>query len=266
MESLVFLLFLSIIGLSTWITYEFGLNPDYYHCSSNNKQPYCNKYQSVGIGQIVSNDYKSDPVASYNYYTKIYHCNLHHVKYNDYPVGKVFNIYTTSIGSNVCVTEKYNNYYINTSTQNHVDSIPGIFVLIVIGYIVVLCIVMGIVIGPWIEKRERDRREREWFREREREQNQIDIEANIQPQKPQTNNKNQDKQNIYKIPNEKTQPLSNAVFSVDNKDECYKCLQPLTNGQPLENPPCRHLIHTKCYKELVSDGYVKCSICEQNFV
>lgn len=262
---LVFLLIIIIVGLSTWITYEFGLNPDYYHCSSNkNNQPYCNKYQSVGIGKIVSNDYKSDPLASYSNNTQLYHCNLHHVEYNDYPVGKVFNIYTTSIGSNVCVTEEYNNYYINKSTQNHVDAIPVYIYLIALGYIFVILIVLTI-IGPWREERKRAIT-RERVRVREREQNQIDIEANIQPQKSQTNNKNQDKQNIYKIPNETTQPLSNVVFSIDNKDECYKCLQPLTNGQSLENPPCRHLIHTKCYKELVSDGYVKCSICEQNFV
>lgn len=274
-------------GVLTWITYKNEILPK-YNCSDGSKFHYCNKYVSGGIGEIISNNYQNEIIAKYPWNDKIFKCNLHHVNYNDYPIGTKLNIYVKKDDSTTCVTEEYNDNFINNTTKKYKACVKGFSFLLCIAYVYAI----GFVCSPCIyvieenennqnriqrnnntintnnntnNNEERIHDDPTYFEEEEN-----DLEANHSPKIIPTNNKNTVKQNVYKIPKETnipSPPTSNNVISVDNKEECYKCLQPITSGNGFTIPPnCRHVVHTECYNVMVASGYVNCPMCEQKFI
>lgn len=281
---------LIIVGIScvlTWITYEYGIDPS-YECSSNKNNTYCKKYISGGIGEIIYNDYYNiDPVATYKIYEQTYKCGLHHVNNEDYPVGTTFNIYFKKDESTLCVTESYNENYKKKKALSQKNSARIASFLLCYAYLVILFYIVAISYIH-VENYNTNQNTNQTINNNNNPElittddievpvyfEEDDIEANNLPQTTQPSNKNEVKQNVYKIPDELKTPIdlripspptSNSVFFIDNNNECHHCLQSLTNGEPYVIPPCRHVFHRSCYEDLISDNYVNCPVCEQSFV
>lgn len=299
-KDLLLFAILAIAAIATWITYEYGIDPS-YECSSNKNNKYCKTYKSGGIGKIISYDYNNAPVATYKLDEQTYKCSLHHVKdNNNFPIGAEFNIYYKKGSKSTCVDESYYNSYMKDSAfvrKSNARGFGGIYLFF--AYLFVLVGIVKLFDTKFLEDERRQNdyigNDNDYTNSRNNNNNntnnndeerihgdpvyfeeQVDLEANHSPKIIPTNNKNEVKENVYKIPNEMKTPVdmripspptSNNVFSVDNKEECYKCLQPITSGNGFTIPPnCKHVVHTDCYNIMVASGYVNCPMCEQKFV